>query len=115
MSSDPKPPARLPKELLAPWLLLLLELRPGYGYEMRRGLLERGFHADPSSVYRNLREMEAQGLVASHWTDESEGPKRRVYTLTDRGRTELEESATAFRKARNAQSAFLRAYKAGVA
>lgn len=112
MRGESKPPVRLPKELLRAWLLLLLEMEPNYGYEMRCELLGRGIRAEPSSVYRALRQMEEQGLVASHWADDSDGPRRRIYALTAQGNEELEQAAAAFSGTRNVQSAFLRAYRA---
>jgi len=56
--------------------------------------------------------MEEQALVASHWTADSDGPRRRIYALTAQGTQELEQTAAAFAGARNVQSAFLRAYRA---
>ena len=45
---------------------------------------------DPSIVYRALREMEEQDLVASNWDDrETQGPPRRVYHLTASGNEAL--------------------------
>ncbi len=101
----------LRKELLRAWLLLLVHLEPGYGYELRVRLVARGFRADPTSVYRILRELEEQGLLDSRWDEAGQGPRRRVYRLNRKGRRELEHTAIAFAGARNAQSAFLRVYK----
>lgn len=84
---------------------------PRHGYEMRQELLTRGLVADPSSVYRNLRDMEDQGLLVSRWSDRVAGPRRRMYEITAKGRDELERSASVLATARKAQNAFLRAYK----
>jgi DNA-binding PadR family transcriptional regulator len=41
---------------------------------------------DPSAVYRALRGMEEKGWVASSWDEEqTQGPPRRVYHLTELG------------------------------
>jgi len=101
---------RLPKPQLFPWLLLLLRINPTYGYGLRQDLLGRGFDADPSSVYRCLREMDGQGLIASTWTDKSEGPPRRVYELTEAGVIELDRVAVEWQRNRNIQTGFLRAF-----
>jgi len=51
------------------------------------GLGEFGLDAmDPSAVYRILRDMEDRGWVTSSWDDEETlGPPRRVYRITDTG------------------------------
>lgn len=73
---------------LQPCLLTMLERGEAHGYNLLNGLDEFGFdpdQLDPSLVYRALREMEADGLVSSKWGDESLGPQRRVYRITDDG------------------------------
>lgn len=44
---------------------------------------------DPSVVYRMLREMETRGWVDSHWSEDSQGPRRRVYAITVQGKEHL--------------------------
>lgn len=69
-------------------LTLLLE-RPMHGYEMIRELESRsgGFwRPSAGSIYPTLQLLEDEGLLRS---EESEG--KRLYALTDAGRTEAEE------------------------
>ncbi|MBN1889902.1 MAG: helix-turn-helix transcriptional regulator [Thermoflexales bacterium] len=68
-------------------LLLLVHQEPAHGYTLLEGLGEFGLEAmDPSVVYRALREMEEKGWVTSIWDEEqSLGPPRRVYRITDAG------------------------------
>jgi PadR family transcriptional regulator PadR len=68
-------------------LLLLLHQEPAHGYTLLEGLGEFGLGAmDPSAVYRTLRNMEDRGWVTSTWDEEqSLGPPRRVYRITDTG------------------------------
>jgi len=41
---------------------------------------------DPSIIYRMLREMEDDGLITSVWEEkETQGPPRRIYSLTQPG------------------------------
>lgn len=78
---------------LQPCLLTMLERSEAHGYNLLNGLDEFGFdpdQLDPSLVYRALREMEADGLVSSQWGDESLGPQRRVYRITDDGERALD-------------------------
>lgn len=69
------------------YLLKLLEEAPRHGYEVIRLLEERfqGLYAPSAgTVYPRLAKLEAEGLV----THTTEGG-RKVYSLTDAGRTEL--------------------------
>jgi PadR family transcriptional regulator PadR len=54
-----------------------LKLRSGGAFELAEG-----------TVYPVLHRLEAEGLLASAWSEAS-GRKRRVYRLTRRGRTSL--------------------------
>lgn len=73
--------------MLEPALLLLLHHGPAHGYTLLEQLEEFGLgNLNPSAVYRLLRDMEAEGLVASTWDEEqSQGPPRRVYHLSALG------------------------------
>jgi DNA-binding PadR family transcriptional regulator len=72
---------------LEPTLLLMLHHGPAHGYTMMEQLAEFGLgDADPSVLYRSLRGMEARGWVSSSWEkDQTQGPPRRVYQLTELG------------------------------
>src|SRR5262249_24620586 len=77
---------QMPKQLLRPWLLLLLGKSSDYGYALAERL--RSFGADiddPSMVYSALRRMERAGLVTSAIDLPSRGPSRRMYRLTPTG------------------------------
>ncbi|RLC63619.1 MAG: hypothetical protein DRI48_08300 [Chloroflexi bacterium] len=69
------------------FLLLLLQHELAHGYTLLEELGEFGLGAmDPSAVYRTLRGMEDRGWVTSTWDDqETLGPPRRVYRITDVG------------------------------
>ena len=73
---------------LQPCLLLMLTRGQAHGYSLLDGLEEFGFNLDrfdPSLIYRALREMEEDSWVASHWDEDSQGPKRRVYAISSEG------------------------------
>lgn len=77
---------RLGRDLLSPYILLLLSRYQMHGYLLLQRLAELGVGLfDPATVYRTLRAMEKAGLIASRWDTESDGPARRVYSLTDAG------------------------------
>ena len=89
---------------LQPCLLLLLHRDDAHGYNLLNGLDEFGLNPDahdPSMIYRALREMEAAGWVASYEGEESRGPQRRVYRLTEQGRQHLDVWAEDLRRAGN--------------
>ncbi len=79
--------------LLRPGLLLMLAEDGSHGYELIEQLETLGFDPeclDSSIIYRNLRDLEEQGLVNSHWDEEdSKGPKRRVYQINETGWDQL--------------------------
>jgi len=79
---------------LQPCLLLMLCREPAHGYNLANGLLEFGIDpdtVDSSLIYRALREMEAEEFILSNWDDDSLGPRRRVYEITEDGKRYLDE------------------------
>lgn len=97
-----------------PCLLLLLHQGASHGYSLIERLKTFGFAEDPvdsSVVYRYLREMEEEGLVASEWdTDASAGPARRVYRLTADGDRALAWWVASLRETDRVLHRFLQAY-----
>ena len=99
---------------LQPCLLLMLIRGESHGYSLLDGLDEFGFnpdHLDPSLIYRALREMEAGGWVSSHWDDDSQGPRRRVYQILPEGETFLAEWIADLRRTRDEIERLLLAYE----
>lgn len=77
------------KGLLTFWLLLLLDEKPCYPYEMSAEvtrLSEGMISADGNSIYRAVSRFEEMGLVASESGESNLGPPRKYYSLTDDGR-----------------------------
>lgn len=77
--------------MLEPVLLLLLHYGPSHGYTLIARLEDFGLGAlSPSVVYRVLRNMEERGWVDSTWDEEeTQGPPRRVYSLSADGDSAL--------------------------
>lgn len=70
-------------------LLTLLADKPMHGYDLIRELEERSggaWRPSPGSIYPTLQLLEDEGLVTG---EERDG--KRVYTITDAGKAELEE------------------------
>jgi PadR family transcriptional regulator, regulatory protein PadR len=79
-----------------------------YGYDVLRrlraaGLLEVG----EASVYGTLRRLYAAGALTSYMVPSEEGPARRYYGITDRGRDQLAEARTAWNEFSQALGALL--------
>lgn len=75
-------------DLLIPAILAILKKEPTHGYSLLEKFSEIGLNLSffhPSILYRTLRAMEIQGLVSSNWDVQTNGPARRVYSITKIG------------------------------
>jgi PadR family transcriptional regulator PadR len=70
-----------------------------------------GERVDMGNLYRILRSLEREKLVSSAWDDLSPGPAKRVYAITQSGRTVLDQWVGAFRKAQQQIEAFVNRYE----
>jgi PadR family transcriptional regulator PadR len=95
-----------------PAILVLLKERESHGYELAGRMCDLGFDQRlASSIYKVLRDMEDEQLIASSWdVSEHGGPPRRVYTLTDTGDRFLHDSAPTLLRQRQALDAMLDLY-----
>lgn len=85
-----------PKGFLRGCLLLLLKERPGHGYDLFVRLEPFGaVQGDPAFIYRELRWLEAAGLVKQRWVVTGRGPPRRVYRLTPSGESAVKRWSAA--------------------
>ena len=73
-------------------VLAILDARPAYGYEITVRLREQGF-ADiaEGTVYAVLVRVEQRGFVAVEKVPSEKGPPRKVYSLNNAGRDQLDE------------------------
>lgn len=82
------------KGLLTFWLLLLLDERPYYPYEMSeavKSVSQGSMTVDDNSVYRAINRFDAMGLVAGQIAETGIGPPRKYYRLTEHGRALLRQ------------------------
>ncbi len=73
-------------------LICLARLGTAHGYQIAQEAQQLAVtHAgvDVGAVYRTLRKLDERGFVSSEWETENSGPSRRLYTLTDSGRSHL--------------------------
>jgi len=83
------------------WLLLLLSEKPMYGYEIIRELEKRfaGYWKPKTgTIYPALEKLEEGRLVTSRKEFREEGPDRKHYALTEKGRAELSQSMSYWTK-----------------
>jgi PadR family transcriptional regulator, regulatory protein PadR len=73
--------------------LAVVAEREGYGYDVLRRLRAAGLSdVGDASVYGTLRRLYRAGALTSYVEPSDEGPHRRYYGITERGRAELAES-----------------------
>ncbi|BDD80734.1 PadR family transcriptional regulator [Tsukamurella pulmonis] len=68
----------------------VLESAPRHGYGISAALVDAGLQPiKGAQLYPALVKMENDGLIAARWEQSESGPARKVYELTDAGRTEV--------------------------
>ncbi|MBN1955889.1 MAG: helix-turn-helix transcriptional regulator [Anaerolineae bacterium] len=73
-------------------ILSLLAEEAMYGYQLAKELAARSggvFEFKEGTLYPALHRMEKDGLLTSYWQVVEEGPSRKYYEITDRGRQAL--------------------------
>lgn len=100
------------RNLLRPTLLFLMHQGSAHGYDLVDRLRSFGVKdIDPSLIYRALRVMEEEGYIQSTWDEEkTQGPPRRVYTLTSEGDNSLQYHLEDLRTTRDRIDQLLQAY-----
>ena len=85
------------KELMkgstVPIVLQILSEGESYGYQIIKTVNERTggrFEWKEGTLYPCLHRLESDGLITSAWREGPSGKKRKYYSLTRRGRRELE-------------------------
>ena len=101
-----------PKNWLVPVVLVILRECTTYGYELMQRTVELGFEAmNPGTLYRTLRKMEKDGLCKSAWETASDGPARRMYSITTAGEAYLDLWVKSLEHYQRTMDAFFQAYK----
>jgi len=85
---------------------------PAHGYDLLERLRSFGIvDIDPSLIYRALHDMEKEGYIQSIWDEEkTQGPPRRVYTLTSEGDNNLQYYLEELQTTRSRIDQLLQAY-----
>jgi len=74
-------------------LLSLLSKGDLYGYEIAKqikGNSQNLLNMNEGTLYPALRRLERKGYLKSYWKDADGGRRRRYYTITEKGKKELQ-------------------------
>lgn len=75
-------------------VLAALDRDDGYGYDIVRRLREGGLEGvGEASVYGTLRRLFSAGHISSYVVPSESGPHRKYYSLTESGRTKLNDGS----------------------
>lgn len=72
-------------------ILLMLRNDEFYGYDINRRLAQQDMSSNISRLYGILNEMQKDRLLRDRWERSKEGPRKKMYSLTDKGREALNE------------------------
>ena len=91
-------------------VLAVVTEQDGYGYDVVRRLRTAGLtDVGDASVYGTLRRLFRDGALTSYVVPSDEGPHRRYYGITERGRAQLLEARTIWSGFARALTALLEA------
>ncbi|WP_368652217.1 PadR family transcriptional regulator [Ornithinibacillus sp. 4-3] len=82
--------AQFKKGVLELCVLVLLDKRDFYGYELIKQITSK-IEISEGAVYPVLRRILKQGYCTTYLEESSEGPSRKYYHLTDEGKAYLQE------------------------
>jgi PadR family transcriptional regulator PadR len=96
-----------------PAILLLLRERPAHGYDLLERLpeLTGEQRVEMGNLYRLLRGLEEEALVTSEWDEDSAGPAKRRYAITEHGLHLLDHWVEALRSSQDRTARFLERYE----
>ncbi len=112
---DPRP--KLNREhFLQVCLMVLLKEKSNYGYQLLEDLEPFGIDSESLNIgalYRSLRKLENEGYIESDWIDSDQGPQKRIYHLTDLGKTNLNDRMTFIHHRRQSLENLIHQYEKG--
>jgi len=92
-TTAPAAPATLSADLLRGHtdtiVLRILMRGDAYGFEIYNRILERTgeqYELKETTLYSSYKRLEAEGCITSYWGDETQGARRKYYTITEKGK-----------------------------
>ncbi len=70
-------------------ILRLLSEQDRYGYEIIKWIAQRSqgeYQLKEATLYSSLRRLEADGDITWYWGSETQGGRRKYFTITDKGK-----------------------------
>jgi PadR family transcriptional regulator PadR len=96
------------KGVLEGSILAIIQQKEVYGYEISQSLKSYGFgEISEGTIYPLLLRLEKNGCLTSKYSESNQGPKRKYYLLTEKGKQELEEFQSNFQEMTQAVFALL--------
>jgi PadR family transcriptional regulator PadR len=84
-------------------VLAILRDEERYGFDLVKNLAEvDGMVTSEGTIYPLLTRLRKDGLVSSAWKESTQGPPRRYYRITAKGKRALDDFATEWRRFRSA-------------
>lgn len=84
-------------------ILRVLKNEDNYGYEIMKAISEGSsgeYILKEPTLYSSLKRLEKAGFINAYWGDQSQGGRRKYYTLTDDGIAAYEENLVAWNRAK---------------
>ncbi len=105
---DRDPVAQLRRGVAEPCVLALLRAGERYGFDLARELAGvGGLVAGEGTVYPLLARLRRRQLVETTWKESAQGPPRRYYRLTAKGKAELDAFVEQWQQFRSTVDAVL--------
>lgn len=70
-------------------ILKLLMSGDKYGYEISKLIMTNSdgeYELKEATMYSSLKRLEGDGCITSYWGDETQGGRRKYYSITEKGR-----------------------------
>ena len=83
--------SQMRKGMLEYCILLLLKERPAYASDIIQQLKDAELLVVEGTLYPLLTRLKNDGLLGYEWQESTQGPPRKYYALTDKGRLFLSE------------------------
>lgn len=85
------------------FILRVLKDGDNYGYQIIKEISLRSnnrFELKEPTLYSSLRRLEKQGFITSYWGEETQGGRRKYYTLTAEGQDRFNQNWEEWKAAR---------------
>ena len=91
-------------------ILKLLLNGDSYGFEIQSKILDftgEKYMLKETTLYSNIKRLEAGGMLESYWGDETQGARRKYYRLTRAGKNMLKQNIEDWKFAQKAINTLL--------